>query len=262
MEIIHHQIGRDPLYKIWNSCADVMIIFFYTDEGSIVFQDKIFPIKKGALCFIRSKKQHYTMPGKPSVYDRSKIFLSQEVVNEILELVYLDKEFYNLFNNNSVIFAQIPTERHKEVEEIYKKAENYLNDNFKAAFIQQFFSLMTYLKSFSIECISSPTDVITRTVKYINQNFSLPITLDDICKEVNMSKYYFCRKFKDTVGITAMQYLLNTRLASAKVFLVDSNKSISEISEQCGFSSVSYFCQIFKKYNDISPSAYRKASKQ
>jgi len=262
MEVIHHQIGRDPLYKIWNSCADVMIIFFYTDGGSIVFQDKIFPIKNGNLCFIRSKKQHYTMPASPSIYDRSKIFVSQEMVNEILELASCDKEFFNLFNNNSVIFAQIPEEFRKDVEDIYKKAENHLSNNFNAAFIQHFFSLMTYLKSFSVECIPSPKDAITRTVKYINQNFSLPITLDDICKEANMSKYYFCRKFKDTVGITAMQYLLNTRLASAKVFLADSNKSIFEISEQCGFSSVSYFCQIFKKYNNISPSIYRKVSRK
>lgn len=262
MKIIHHQIGRDPLYKIWNSCADVMIIFFYTDGGSIVFQDKIFPIKNGTLCFIRSKKQHYTMPDKPSVYDRSKIFVSEEIVNGILELVCLDKEFCNLFNNNSVIYAQIPEEWRKAVEDIYKNAKSCLNNSFKAAFIQLFFSLMTYLKSFSIECISSPTDAITRTVKYINQNYSLPITLDDICKKANMSKYYFCRKFKDTVGVTPMQYLLNTRLASTKVFLADSNKSISEISEQCGFSSVSYFCQIFKKYNDISPSEYRKASRR
>jgi len=258
MEIIHHEIGRDPLYKIWNSCEDVMIIYIYTDGGSIVFQDKIYPMEKGCICFIRSKIQHYTMPAIPSQYDRSKIFISEEVVSDILKITYHDKEFHNLFINNPVVFAHIPSDHQKEVEEIFKKAESHLHADFKAAFIQQFFRLMIYLKSFSPEQISSPSDTITASIKYINQNYFLPITLDDICREVHMSKYHFSRKFKDTVGITAMQYLLKTRIASAKCFLADDNKCISEISEECGFSSLSYFCQIFKKHTNTSPSTYRK----
>ncbi len=262
MKIIHHEIGRDPLYKTWNSCEEVMIIYIYTDGGSIVFQDKIYPMEQGAMCFIRSKTQHYTMPAVPSQYDRSKIYISEDTVNAILKLTGQDKEFYRLFKNNSVIYAQIPPACRKDIEEIYLKAQAYLTDGFEAGFIQQFFCLMTYLKLFSTEQISTPSDAVTASIEYINQNYHLPITLDDVCRQMHMSKYHFCRKFRHSVGTTVMQYLLNTRLAAAKSMLENEDCSISEVSERCGFSSFSYFCQIFKKHSGLSPSAYKKAARQ
>ena len=141
-------------------------------------------------------------------------------------------------------------------------AEASLNNGFKALFIQQFLCLMTYLKKFTIQNITSPSDIITSSIEYINQNYYLPLKIEDICNEIHISKYHFCRKFKEIVGITVMKYILNTRIAAAKRILVNENIPITEICEKCGFSSFSYFCQIFKKYNHMSPSAYRKASRK
>ena len=46
MRIIHHERGRDPLYNIWNSSEECMIIYFYSGGGNVVFQNKIYPIKE------------------------------------------------------------------------------------------------------------------------------------------------------------------------------------------------------------------------
>ena len=66
MNIMHHDVGRDKLYKTWNTPSSAMIIFTYSNGGSIVFADKMLPIKRGALCFIAPSTRHYTMPGIPS----------------------------------------------------------------------------------------------------------------------------------------------------------------------------------------------------
>jgi len=258
MRVIHHEIGRDPLYKIWNASRGAMIIYIYTDGGSIVFQDKIYPMKKGTLCMIRAQKRHYTMPAEPSRYDRSKIFLPEEAVGDILKLTGRDQSFHSLFADNSVVYAQIPPEHADEIENIYALAQAHLENGLQAAFIQDFFNLMTWLQRYSTEQISAPADPVTAAIAYINENYRLPITLESVCRENHMSKYHFCRKFKDTVGITVMQYVLKTRLAAAKNMLTTGESAVSEVSERCGFSGVSYFCQVFKKQNGISPSEYRK----
>ena len=263
MRIIHHQIGRDPLYRVWNSCDECMILYVYSSGGSIVFQDKIYSMEQGTICFIHPQKQHYTMPANPSVYNRSKIYISEEKVGSILKLSKEDKAFCDLFTKNSVVFAQIPLKYQSDVESIYHQAQKSLQDTVSPAdFIQQFFRLMVYLKQFATEHIAAPADALTKSVEYINHNYHLPITLDDICDEIHMSKYHFCRKFKDAVGISVMQYLLNTRIAAAKNDLAANRMSINEISEKCGFSSLSYFCQIFKKYTNMTPSEYRKNALQ
>ncbi len=60
---------------------------------------------------------------------------------------------------------------------------------------------------------------VTRVQPYINNNYSKAISLEDICKEIHISKYHFCRKFKQVMGITVMEYILKTRVAAAKIFL-------------------------------------------
>lgn len=78
---------------------------------------------------------------------------------------------------------------------------------------------------------------------------------------VNISKYYFCRQFKERTGLTIMNYVLKTRIILAKNELKKTELSISEISQKYGFSSVSYFCRVFKEEERCSPLQYRKRNR-
>ena len=82
--------------------------------------------------------------------------------------------------------------------------------------------------------------------------------MDEICREIHISKYYFCRKFKKTTGFTVMDYVLKTRIVAAKGLLSETELSISEISNRCGFGSISYFCRVFKEHTGLTPLQYRK----
>ena len=260
MKIIHHEIGRDLLYKVWHSDKENMIIYIYSDGGSIVFQNKIYPMKKGALCFIRSNTLHHTMPTAPENYDRSKIFLSDEAVNGLLKATVEDKGFYNLFIKNAVVFAEVPEKFRVDIESAFYEAKK--NESSFAEGVNLFLKLMLYLRKHTSEQITLPSDPITRALDYINSNYHLPLSLDDVCRAAHISKYHFCRKFKDALGITPMEYLLDTRIAAAKTLISSENISINIVSEKCGFSSFSYFCRIFKNYTGQTPSAYKKVYKQ
>lgn len=98
---------------------------------------------------------------------------------------------------------------------------------------------------------------ILPALTYVNQNYSEDIDLTDISSMMGFDRSYFCRIFKSAIGATFTEYLNFVRICKAEKKLATSNESILEISAAVGFSSVSYFNKIFKKYKNCSPSTYR-----
>ena len=85
--IVRHQIGKDPLFKIWHASPEHLIMYFYSNGGSIVCAEDVFPIKKGTLVFIAADTYHYTMPDNPELYDRSKLHISHNKLGNIFDLL-------------------------------------------------------------------------------------------------------------------------------------------------------------------------------
>ncbi len=104
---------------------------------------------------------------------------------------------------------------------------------------------------------SNPLDII---ISYINEHFSQPITLDDLAKMASLSPFYFTRLFTKQIGMTPHQYLIATRLNSAKFLLITTELSIKEIAFNTGFTSESSFCSTFRKWEYTTPSKYRATS--
>ena len=101
-------------------------------------------------------------------------------------------------------------------------------------------------------------DAIVSTIVFINNNYGERITPKEIAENVNFNSDYLGRIFKKNTGNTLMEYLNIVRLNEAKKMLVSTDKSITEIANETGFSSVSYFVRAFKNSNLITPSEYRK----
>ena len=262
-EIIFHEIGIDPMYKTWHVQNVNMIMYTYSGDGSIVFKDKIYPICGGALCFVGSEKFHYTVPDKPEGYDRSKIFITPENHFKILSVISGDdenKSFYRIFNSDSVVYAVIPPEKREEIEKLLKVVKDYEENKryFSLKLANCYLNLLMYLDMYRCEEVNTRLSGFAyETINYINQHIEEDITIDDICSNFHISKYYFCRKFKKLTGQTVMEYILKTRISIAKNLLVK-NIPIGEISEECGFSSVSYFSRAFKKDTGLTPTQYRR----
>ena len=98
-----------------------------------------------------------------------------------------------------------------------------------------------------------------KVVDYINFNFASEITMDDLCAVSGVSKQYLCLLFKNTLASRPMEYIAKRRIQAAKELLVSTNKGIEDISEEVGFCTASYFCKLFKRYEGMTPSAFRRS---
>lgn len=104
--------------------------------------------------------------------------------------------------------------------------------------------------------------VILQAKKYIEENFDSPIKLKDVADSIHLSEIYFHNVFKDFVGISPHQYLVDCRIEHAKKLLWNGNVPISEVAEKSGFGCQQYLNKVFKKETGMSPGAYRKAFRQ
>ena len=106
---------------------------------------------------------------------------------------------------------------------------------------------------------SSAVQKILPVMTYINKNYADDLALEDMSAMLGFDRSYFCRIFKSATGATFTEYLNFVRICKAEKRLSEGNDSILDISAEVGFSSVSYFNKVFKKYRNCSPSLYRSA---
>jgi len=99
---------------------------------------------------------------------------------------------------------------------------------------------------------------LRHVTSYIAHHLQDDLTVDDLSEQACMSKPHFFRCFKSTFGITPVEYINARRIELARELLATTDRSLTDICYQIGFNNTSYFSRLFKRYEDLSPSAYRK----
>ncbi len=107
---------------------------------------------------------------------------------------------------------------------------------------------------------SIPT-LILKVIDHINEHYGQKQTLDELAKYFFVARSTLMYNFKKYTNCSLIDFLLNVRLTKAKELLLNTKKSVGEISEICGFCSANYFGLIFKKKENLSPANYRKHHK-
>ncbi len=98
---------------------------------------------------------------------------------------------------------------------------------------------------------------IQKAVEYVNENYTEPLTREEVCKVAMMSKTSFTNLFKKETGESLVEYIHILRVELAKQLLRERKLNITEIGEQCGFDSTTYFGRVFKKKTGMTPKQYK-----
>lgn len=99
---------------------------------------------------------------------------------------------------------------------------------------------------------------IQNALKYIQENYTNNILTIDIADHVGIHQNYLHKLFYEHTGLRIVDYLNKLRLKHAKHLLASSDLDIEDIARQCSYENSKYFYRIFKKYELITPSKYRK----
>ncbi len=101
---------------------------------------------------------------------------------------------------------------------------------------------------------------VQRAIAFIEGHLPTPLSLDQVAREAGMSKFHFCRRFKDATGLTFREFLARRRIARAIELLRDRNCSVTEAYLDVGFKDISHFARVFRRFTGERPSSFRSAS--
>jgi signal transduction histidine kinase/DNA-binding response OmpR family regulator len=121
-----------------------------------------------------------------------------------------------------------------------------------------------YTSELPLEVRPNSTSRVTR--KFINEFIAIvennipneEFSVDDICREIGISRVQLYRKVKALMGYNVNDYISTVRLQKAKFLLADMQYSISEVASRVGYSSQAYFSTVFKSKFALTPSEYRE----
>ena len=100
---------------------------------------------------------------------------------------------------------------------------------------------------------------IIEAKRYIDEAFNTPeFSISLLSEKIGISEVYLRRLFKAQYGVSPSGYLISVRLENAKKLMKYPFLTLEECAIQSGFSSLQYFCRLFKKETGISPGKYRK----
>ena len=92
---------------------------------------------------------------------------------------------------------------------------------------------------------------------YVQKNCFEELSLDQMAEELNYNKNYLCKVFKQSTGITIINYANYLRISKSLELICYTSEKLNDIAELCGFSDVHYFARIFKKMTGHTPGEMR-----
>ncbi len=124
--------------------------------------------------------------------------------------------------------------------------------------------LKNLLDTFSLVQIhqEAKAEWIGEAIVYLNNHFKQTVTLDEMAKELGVSKYHLSRNFNTQIGCSIPDYLTELRIAKAQRMLERFDDSMVSIMYDCGFESQSTFFRAFKNVTGVTPKKYRAMMKE
>lgn len=122
------------------------------------------------------------------------------------------------------------------------------------------YSLLAYLFTYHMvegQRVPETDQKFGVVVQYIDDHFLEPITTDDVAQNFSYSKSYFCRLFKQHMGIPPLEYINYLRIERAQELIKEGKMTLSQVAAQSGFNSLSYFSATFKRYVRKSPNTWK-----
>jgi AraC family transcriptional regulator len=97
-----------------------------------------------------------------------------------------------------------------------------------------------------------------KTVAYIEEHLAEPISLEALARLAGLSACYFCRAFRQSLGMPPQRYQLSQRIERAKTLLAKRAASVTDVSLTVGYNDTSAFCTAFRRVTGLTPSTYRR----
>lgn len=234
--------------------------------GKILYRvgEKEYEVSRGGMIILNTREDH-TLKVLEYPYERYLIqirsdFFLQEVQYPEIIAVFIKRpsNFSHLLTVSESVWNyiyDIILEMEREYLRKNKYWEIYVGSDLRRMFILIFRECSDVL---SMMKTGNSITIAYKVMNFLEHHFAEDITVDSIAESMFLNKNYIAHVFKDETGFSLMNYVISLRVNKAKLLLTETDKSITDIATECGYSDFTYFSKQFKKNTGLTPSKFRK----
>ncbi len=246
--------ARHHFKKREQGIDQTILIYNIGGKGSITIGNKNLEIPPNHFIIIPEKFPHAYSADKNNPWSIYWIHFSGLKANHFSQTipapVHIDKGKISRINERLEFFDEIfrNLERGFSIETL-----EYIN-----LCLPHLLASFTHLGQFRLIKKLLEKDPIELSINYMLENLNLKLKLNDMANAVSLSSSHFSRIFTNRTGHSPIDYFIQLKIQQACRILDNSNKSISQVSNEMGFEDQFYFSRQFKKVMNMSPREYRK----
>lgn len=259
-EICYHESNTAGAMPYLHTHDVYEIYYLHEGNRSYIIDNRVYDIHAGCVALVPPNVFHKTLGGD---YERTLVSFSYT----FMEKCFNRKMIKNLLACFAEPIYYPDADECVQLTAILEKLNNY--EEFseydeKPILLAELLTILNKHsrsdKEYEPELASG--GLLANILSYISENYEVINSLDEIAAAFGITKYYLCRIFKSSTGMPVFQYINTLKIQKACGMLFNTEKSITDISFECGFTSQMYFCRVFKQHLGMTPSRYRKEARE
>ncbi len=260
----HEVISAGSIPEKYHYHDYIEVLYAFDSDGYVWINGEKVRYDTGTLIVINPKEPHALTFESPShhlcvhfsphiLYSDEKAFYEFKYVAPFLlenvrRYIFKDEDLSNI--NTRVLAEEI-------LKEWNTKGEAY-ELVVRSNILKLFSGIFRYwAKNDELHYEKEISDTMKKVLAYVSENYRT-LTQTEVAEHCNISYQYLSRLFKEAVGRGFNEYVNFFRLREAEKLLLSSDKDVTEIALECGFTSASYFIEKFKKQKGITPKQFRE----
>ena len=241
---------------------------YYLLDGQVEYwvDGRIIRMEPGDLLLINPQELHRPLVGSEmDRYERIVLWINKDY----LELLASGKNKLSRCFDQSLPNRICPADAERPIlkARMRELVQEYYGRDFGSNICAQglFLQLMVQLNRLAVKTedpdgeAQQLSPLIQRTMSYIRENISSPLSLEEIAGRLYVSKYHLSHAFSREVGVSLYRYIMLRRLLLARQLLL-AGQGAGQVSINCGFSDYASFYRAFKSEYGVSPRAYASAT--
>jgi YesN/AraC family two-component response regulator len=240
---------------------DLEVLYVLYEPVMVEIEDRFYEVKADEMLFIPNAVTHKyrTSQGESPII----VFHFTDAYQNVLSPEC--RKHYEEMMSNIIHLAPNPS-----CASIRRSAVNLLEGNFSNSVMEYFAASVIYSIQVVIEAdpkvilekipvrVNSGTSTLQQMIEFIQKHLGESISLQDVAEYVGFSQSYCSKYIKKKTQMNFLEYLNNERVEKALELLRTSDKPITTIAYETGFTSIQSFNRVFKSFCGISPTQYRK----
>ena len=235
------------------------IAFILKGKTTYFFDLNKYELKENEVIFVNKKLPHLTVDDEKENCEKIIInfndhFLKKSSLNFHFLTEIFASPIFSVPDEHSGDFVHLLTELVYESDYPSSFSSKIINGNVYKLLV----TMYRIITKTQLNKVLPTNPIIEAATKYICKNFSENLTLEDVASKCHVNKCYLSKLFKSIMGVNFINYVNSIRIQNASKMLINSDMSIMEISEKCGFNSQNHFCEVFKNVKGVSAREFRK----